>query len=58
MENRHGLVVGSLITRATGAAEREAALALLDRHRSLGRRVTLEADKGCVDRIVVNLRTG
>ena len=45
MENRHGLVVGSLVTRATGTAEREAALALIDRHRSAGRRVTLGADK-------------
>lgn len=45
MENRHGLVVGSLVTRATGTAEREAALALLDRHRPAGRRMTLGADK-------------
>ena len=45
MENRHGLVVGSLVTRATGTAEREAALALLDRYRPPGRRVTLGADK-------------
>lgn len=45
MENRHGLVVGSLVTRATGTAEREAALALLDRHRQPGRRVTVGADK-------------
>src|SRR3954453_22915453 len=33
MENRHGLVVGGLVTHATGTAEREAALALLERHR-------------------------
>lgn len=45
MENRHGLVVGALVTRATGTAEREAALALLDRHRPPGRRITLGADK-------------
>ena len=45
MENRHGLVVGSLVTRAIGTAEREAALALIDRHRSPGRRITLGADK-------------
>lgn len=45
MENRHGLVVGSLVTRATGTAEREAALALVDRHRRPGRRITLGADK-------------
>ena len=45
MENRHGLVVGALGTRATGTAEREAALLLIDRHRPQGRRVTLGADK-------------
>ena len=33
MENWNGLVVGAIVTRATGTAEREAALALLDRHR-------------------------
>lgn len=46
MENRHGLVVGVLITQATGSAEREAALAMLDRRPSRARRVTLGADKG------------
>lgn len=40
MENRNGLVVGSLVTRATGTAKREAALTLIDRHRRPGRRVT------------------
>jgi hypothetical protein len=45
MENRHGLVVGALVTRATGTAEREAALALLDRHRPPRRRITLGTDK-------------
>ena len=45
MENRHSLVVGSLVTRATGTAEREAALALVDRHRRSGCRITLGADK-------------
>ncbi len=59
MENRNGLAVGGLITQASGLAEREAALALLDkalldkalldqrsrasRHRT--RRITLGADK-------------
>lgn len=44
MENRHGLVVGALATRATGTAEREATLTLLERH--TGRhRITLGADK-------------
>jgi transposase len=44
MENRNGLAVGAALTRATGTAEREAALTLLDRRRR-GRRVTLGADK-------------
>ena len=39
MENRNGLVVEATLTHATGTAEREAALAMLDR------RVTLGADK-------------
>ena len=33
MENRHGLVVEGALTQATGTAEREAALAMLDRRR-------------------------
>ena len=45
MENRTGLVVDILITKATGRAEREAALAMLDRQRRAGR-ITLGADKG------------
>jgi transposase len=44
MENRNGLAVGAALTRATGTAEREAALALLDRRRT-DRRITLGADK-------------
>jgi len=44
MENRHGLAVDGLVTEASGFAEREAALAMLDR-RPLGRRITLGADK-------------
>jgi transposase len=44
MENRHGLVVDGTLTLATGVAEREAALAMLDRRPSR-RRVTLGADK-------------
>jgi transposase len=46
MENRNGLVVGGLVSEANGTAEREAALALLARHRPGRRRVTLAADKG------------
>lgn len=44
MENRHGLAVDATLTRATGTAEREAALTMLDR-RSGRRRITLGADK-------------
>ncbi len=44
MENRHGLVVNATVTPATGTAEREAALALVDAvHR--GRRITVGGDK-------------
>ena len=45
MENRHGLVVGAMATRATGTAEREAALALIDKHRGTKRRMSLGADR-------------
>jgi transposase len=45
MENRHGLAVGGELTHATGTAEREAALELVDRHRP-ARRVTPGGDKG------------
>ncbi len=44
MENRNGLAVLGEVTRATGTAERDAALDLLDRYRK-GRRITLGADK-------------
>jgi len=44
MENRHGLAVDGLVTQATGMAEREATLAMLDR-RPGRRRITLGADK-------------
>lgn len=45
MENRNGLVVGAMVTQATGTAEREAALALVDGLNAKGR-ITLGADKG------------
>jgi transposase len=50
MENRSGLIVAARLTEASGTAEREAALALIDRHRALTgsigrRRITLGADK-------------
>ena len=59
MENRHGLAVGGGATLASGMAEREAALALVDRGpgRS-GRRITLGADKAYdVSQFVNDLRT-
>ena len=58
MENRHGLAVGGGVTQATGTAEREAALALLDaRPGRSRRRVTLGADKAYdVTKFVEDLR--
>jgi len=44
MENRHGLVVDGTLTLATGTAERDAALQMLDRRRGR-QRITLGADK-------------
>jgi transposase len=44
MENRHGLVVNAMVTTATGTAEREAALALVDT-RFPTQRITLGGDK-------------
>jgi hypothetical protein len=45
MENRHGLVVDAELTRASGHAERLAALAMLDRLPTVGP-MTLAADHG------------
>jgi transposase len=45
MENRHGLAVGGGISQATGTAEREAALALIDGRDRRCKRITLGADK-------------
>jgi transposase len=53
MENRHGLVVDVLITHATGTAECEAALTMLDRRPHQGRRLTLGADKAYDSRVFV-----
>jgi transposase len=44
MENRHGLVVGAALTQATGTAERDAAMAMLQ-ERPGTRRCTLGGDK-------------
>lgn len=46
MENRNGLVVDWGVTEATGRAEREAALVMLDRLPRKKRRRTLGGDKG------------
>jgi transposase len=45
MENRSGLIVQATLTQASGTAEREAAIAMLDRHAPGERRLTLGADK-------------
>jgi transposase len=51
MENRHGVAVGGGVTQATGTAERDAALDMIDKHHPVGekggkRRITLGGDKG------------
>jgi transposase len=46
MENRNGLVVQAKLTQASGTAEREAALGMLDSQRPGGRRITVGGDKG------------
>jgi transposase len=58
MENRNGLAVRGGISQATGTAEREDALVLVDRHRGRSqRRITLGADKAYdVARFVQDLK--
>ena len=62
MENRHGLVVEGMLTQASGTAERDAALAMIDEYRPLdengrGRRITVAGDKGYdVEAFVDDLR--
>ncbi len=58
MENRNGLAVGGGVTQATGTAEREAALMLVEAQVSrTGRRITLGADKAYdVTQFVEDLR--
>ena len=46
MENRNGLLADLLVVPATGLAEREAALAMLDRSLPGTKRITLGGDKG------------
>ncbi|WP_366554819.1 transposase [Aquibaculum sediminis] len=45
MENRSALIVDALLTRASGTAEREAALTMIDRTRKGRQRITLGVDK-------------
>jgi transposase len=45
MENRHGLAVGGVVSQATGTAERDKALELLDSQGWRRKRITLGADK-------------
>jgi transposase len=45
MENRNCLIVATRVTQATGTAEREAALAMLDERGQCRRRITVGADK-------------
>lgn len=45
MENRNGLIVDAALTHATGTAERDAALTMIERTCKPGRRVTLAGDK-------------
>ena len=45
MENRNGIAVAGEVTQATGTAEREAALDLIDAHRPGRGRITLGGDK-------------
>ncbi|MGY3363373.1 hypothetical protein ACVWZL_000498 [Bradyrhizobium sp. GM2.4] len=44
MENRHGLAVAGAVSQATGTAERETSLTLIDSRDLTGRRITLGAD--------------
>ena len=46
MENRNGMIVDIELSQATGRAERQAALQMLDRLRRKKRRLTLGGDKG------------
>jgi transposase len=46
MENRNGLIVGAVATRASGHAERLAAQQLIEPHAERPQRITVGADKG------------
>jgi hypothetical protein len=46
MENRNALFIETELTQASGTAERDAALAMIDRHSPGTKRITLGGDKG------------
>jgi transposase len=46
MDNRHGLATDAIVTKATGTAERDAALKMLKRRWRKKRQVTVGGDKG------------
>jgi DDE family transposase len=46
MENRNALIVETELTQASGTAERDATLAMIDRHSQTAKRITLDGDKG------------
>lgn len=54
MENRNGLAVNAELTKATGRAERETAIKMLDELPHKRKRVTLGADKGYDTRQMVH----
>jgi hypothetical protein len=57
MENRNGLIVDAKVTEASATAEREAALAMLEGHRTGKRRITVGGDKGFdVQEFIAELR--
>jgi transposase len=57
MENRNALIVDTELTEASGTAEREAGLAMIDRHCPGSKRITLGADKAFdVEEFVGDLR--
>ena len=45
MENSHGLAVTGIVTQATGTAEREASVEMLDEKASATHRITAGMDK-------------
>lgn len=56
MENRNGLIVGAVATRASGHAERLAAQHLIEPHADGARRLTVGGDKGFDKDFVAEMR--